>query len=74
MSGPDVLAASPPAGDGDARFPLAARLLRGPVRTALDRLFGLRVEGLDYPAFRSLLPVRCGSAATRNQPRPRSRP
>ena len=48
MSGPDVLAASPAVGDGDARFPLAARLLRGPVRMALDRLFALRVEGLEH--------------------------
>jgi len=48
MSGPDVLAASPAVGDGDARFPLAARLLRGPVRMALDRLFDLRVEGLEH--------------------------
>jgi 1-acyl-sn-glycerol-3-phosphate acyltransferase len=48
MSRSTALSASPPVGRARPRFPLLYRALRTPVRSLLERWFGLTVEGLEH--------------------------
>jgi 1-acyl-sn-glycerol-3-phosphate acyltransferase len=48
MSRSTALSASPRPGRAATALPLLSRILRGPVRRALERWFDLRVEGLEH--------------------------